>query len=653
VEEVAIGPTTVQPGASSATLYVQVRAAQHRTPSHATPGTALLTGRQVKLRYFVNEDPTVVNASPATTVSGGIGSFTLSSLPLNANVRLEAWMEPSGTSGSFDRDRVAWSTAHIPVGVVVNVTALPDVGDDKYTTSIKRAKFRFTRTGSTAQNLQVFFSLPPENALRAPVSNEDLIAKYGTTGTADYYFVPAGQAWFGPTIVQGGTLNSIWIPTGSTEAVAEVVTRADNVTEEDVVRVELQPGTGYVRGSQTVADVLIYDGPEWTIYELGAYRSGNGNTQNAKSTSARALNSASSSPAMRYAGGAAFDSSGLLNLPASSVGGYWTAGPGGVPSALSDIWSTSAGGTGPLVVGIADNGYMVATSAYRGVRHTGSSFAYLPNLHNGQGQTGEALGISPNAAFIVGSSQLATGVRRPAFWTSSLQIIDLASQLDVSWAGTARAVNNVGSSGQAVCVGDMEMSFDVGSTRWRGFRTRPGVVGVYEVQDRLLAPSEPPTGLPDESLDSAAYAVNSAMSFVTVIAHAAGSYTDPFSGPTSCFWGGRDQNGLNPVGVSLGHWRSPVDSQVIDLRSEARGINNLQWIVGWSQSLSKQRAVFKRSSSAFMRWMDLNDKHLVYGLSGWDLHDAVAINNSGHIVGNGVKSGLTRGFVLIRRGDEN
>jgi len=54
----------------------------------------------------------------------------------------------------------------------------------------------------------------------------------------------------------------------------------------------------------------------------------------------------------------------------------------------------------------------------------------------------------------------------------------------------------------------------------------------------------------------------------------------------------------------------------------------------------------KSASDAGKSWIDLNDKHFVHGLTGWDLAVASSINNQGWIVGIGLKNGQTRGFLL-------
>lgn len=45
--------------------------------------------------------------------------------------------------------------------------------------------------------------------------------------------------------------------------------------------------------------------------------------------------------------------------------------------------------------------------------------------------------------------------------------------------------------------------------------------------------------------------------------------------------------------------------------------------------------------------LDLNDEGLLHGGSGWTLSRAEAINNRGYIVGQGIRNGYTRGFILI------
>ncbi|MBX3731619.1 MAG: type II secretion system protein [Verrucomicrobiae bacterium] len=126
------------------------------------------------------------------------------------------------------------------------------------------------------------------------------------------------------------------------------------------------------------------------------------------------------------------------------------------------------------------------------------------------------------------------------------------------------------------------------------------------------------------------------------------------------FWLPRSESGptsgqLSPA-VALGRWKDPV-SESPDPQSIAFGVNSSQMVVGWSGTSASKRAVLKMGATA--RWLNLNDKHVVHGLGnpppvGWNLQEAVAINEEGSIVGNGTKgsSSTPRAFLLIRRTDE-
>lgn len=59
----------------------------------------------------------------------------------------------------LDPDKDGWATYNYPLGTTVELTASPDLGDDKNMAGAKRAKIRVTRTGPTNSSLVVNLTL--------------------------------------------------------------------------------------------------------------------------------------------------------------------------------------------------------------------------------------------------------------------------------------------------------------------------------------------------------------------------------------------------------------------------------------------------------------------------------------------------------------
>jgi probable HAF family extracellular repeat protein len=107
--------------------------------------------------------------------------------------------------------------------------------------------------------------------------------------------------------------------------------------------------------------------------------------------------------------------------------------------------------------------------------------------------------------------------------------------------------------------------------------------------------------------------------------------------------------GINDNGKIIGYsgpdafiW---VNGTITDLGSlggntYAKGLNNLDQVVGWSNIGSQNHAFLWENGTLF----DLND--LIESQSGWVLNGAKDINNSGQIVGFGMINGEERAFLL-------
>ncbi|MBL9175746.1 MAG: hypothetical protein JNL10_19540, partial [Verrucomicrobiales bacterium] len=213
---------------SGNTLSVPVRTAIHQNARVSAPGPATVPTQTV---VRVEAVATLENGStitlvpavnPTTSLANGqaTATFDFSSVSPNSNlsIQLKAWTDGSttGNGPTFQADQTSWATQSITRGSVVTLTASPDVGDDKNNATAKRAKLYFTRTGSPVSSLpdvSVNFTLP--SPFTAP-SGAQLIASYGTTGTADYSFGAIGGASLFPAT---GVPTQVTIPAGQAQAV--------------------------------------------------------------------------------------------------------------------------------------------------------------------------------------------------------------------------------------------------------------------------------------------------------------------------------------------------------------------------------------------------------------------------------------------------
>ena len=471
---------------SGNTLSVPVRTAIHQNARVLSPGPAtvptqavvrveavatLENGSTITLVPTVN--PTVTPATGQATAT-----FDFSSVSPNSNlsIQLKAWTDGSttGSGPTFQVDQTSWATQSITRGTVVTLTASPDVGDDKNNATAKRAKLYFTRTGALGSSLPVNFTLP--SSFTAP-SGAQLIATYGTTGTADYSFGAIGGASLFPAT---GIPTRVTIPANQAQAVVEIVTRADNLTEQDIARVQLAIGAGYAVGPQRSVDVLIYDGPEWTIQELY-----DPNSYSTVSSSAKAVNNGT------FASGAwsilpqAAGTVQVITIPGGTLeawGADWTLGAA-TPSLISALFQSTGisdrPGLGLPSVVVGNNG----STAVR-VLDNGVGLTTLKNLDSAT-PVSNALGISPDGNWIVGRSQKA-GVYRPVYWNGTMLAnlpVDMINVAAGGQKGTAFAVNK-----NKVAVGETQPSSVV-----RGFRVADISQVINEVTDILKAPGETTT----------------------------------------------------------------------------------------------------------------------------------------------------------------
>ena len=641
-DEVVLGV----PSVSGNTLTVPVRLAYQPTPGSGITATAPQGGMTVWLRTTIGgAAPTAQSALTAT--GSGVATFSIPlTIGANSLVQFLAWKDAgsTGANNAFDEYQDAWATAQWAQNTAVWVKASPDVANDQ---TLARAKFHFYRTGNTTSPpVTVAFSLPVTGLKPAT---------YGSSGTGDYTLVanaitakaPSAWAMSGTT---GGTLT---FGTGQTEAVLDVVPRSDAKLENNVVYLTVDQGTGYAvpQPGNTVtprsATVLIYDGPEFVLFQLddytpilAGYPTNTSAYRFANATAAYALDN-NATP--KIAGGATYlaDAYG----PKQNFGGWWTTV---TPFPLTDFQNDRVGywqGFGAPPLGVSDDGTFVGQLGNYAFRRTtiGTTFnlAHLSTLNvsaavgiNRGLQTGDA-----TSRYIVGKSRNVTGVDRPTVWWggSAYTPVDLGSGspsiLAIDSAGLATAANDYG-----VIVGWAEQTA-VSPKVQRAFRSKEATFAnalPLTLGDELPLPEG--TANTVNNL-STAWAVNSAASIAvgSAINKPPGTYE-----PTAVFWPNRSTgSGPNPKALVLKEINGATDT------SDATAINDIGFIGGWSKVGTTSKATLWRGASVYVLAEDLNDPHIVKLGTGWSLEAVTAINTNRVIVGNGKLNGKTRGFVMV------
>ena len=656
-DEVVLGVPTV----SGNTLTVPVRLAYQPTPGPGTSSTTPQGNAKVWLRT------TIDGAAPTdqwvnTATGTGVANFTINNFASGANslFKFLAWRDAGtlGPNDTFDEYQDAWATAQWAQNTAVWVKASPDVANDQ---TLARAQFHFYRTGnSTSPPVTVAFSLPV-TALKP--------ATYGSTGTGDYTLVAnaitakAPSAW-AMTGTTGGTLT---FGVGQTEAVLDVVPRSDTKLENNVVYLTVDPGTGYAvpEPGNTLtprsATVLIYDGPEFVLFQLddytpilAGYPTNSSAYRFANATAAYALDN-NATP--KIAGGATYlaDSYG----PSQNFGGWWTTV---LPFPLTDFWNDRIGywqGFGAPSLGVSDDGTFVGQLGNNAFRRTttGTTFnlAHLSTLNVSAG-VGINRGL-PSAdganRYIVGKSRVphTTGgapVDRPTVWWGG-SVPTAYTPLDLG--GGSPPIVAANGAGLATAANDY--GFVVG---WAELMAvSPKVQRAFRSKDATLANALPLTlgdelPLPAGTLNdinnlSVAWAVNSATPPSPYVAFAVGSSINIqnfISKPNAVFWPTRTTlSGPNPAALNLKKIGTTVD------QSDATAINDIGFIGGWSKVGTTSKATLWRGAAVNVLAEDLNDPHIVKLGSGWSLEAVTAINNNRVIVGNGKLNGKPRGFVMV------
>ncbi len=637
-EEVVLGVPTL----SGNTLTVPVRLACQPTPS---AGLTAVTTPQANVLLRLR---TTFSSGSYAETSGTTDAYInvdLTGVPAHSLLQFRAWWDAPDGTGNWDEYQDAWATAQWAQNAVVWVKAGPDVANDQ---TLARGQFHFYRTGSLTSTQTVAFSLPVTGLKPAT---------YGSTGTGDYTLVanaalpPSTWAMIGTT---GGTLT---FAANQAEAVLDVVPRSDTKLENNVVYLTVDPGTGYAVPDAVntltarSATVLIYDGPEFVLFQLddytpilAGYPTNTSAYRFADATAAYALDN---NPTPKIAGGATY----LADFygPNQNFGGWWTTV---TPFPLTDFWNDRVGfwqGFGAPSLGVSDDGTFVGQLGNNAFHRT-TTGATINLPHLSAQNVSRAVGLNrglfdPTGRYIVGSSRAANGIDRPVVWWAGeipAKAKDLGENsplLPDTGTGLALAANDSG-----IIVGQAELL--VGGVKiLRAFRPRESANAnanalplALALGDQLPLPAGTPNGTDNLSV---ARAVNTS----DVGAIAVGSaIKKPFAipAPSAVFWPARfTPSAANPAALLLKKMSSVIDT------SDATAINDADLIGGWSKDASTSKATLWRGAATAVLAEDLNDPHVVKPGTSWSLEAFTAINNDRVIVGNGKCNGKPRGFVMV------
>ncbi len=178
-----------------------------------------------------------------------------------------------------------------------------------------------------------------------------------------------------------------------------------------------------------------------------------------------------------------------------------------------------------------------------------------------------------------------------------------------------------------------------GTTVKRGFRTQAGAATQYIIQPNdVLNPEF------DDSLNlSSAYAINASGGVAGVTRNALGRSRPSYWAPTSLtpIFVGDLLDPTYPVSPS-----SPAylqDGEILGLNSAGQMVGR-----GWNSTNQMYRALIATSAGT-QAARDLNDPYFVRLPAGTVLEDAIAINESKHILCNASVNGVARAFLLVPR----
>ena len=638
--ELVIGTPTV----SSNQLVIPVRLAVQRSLLGGFVDTLYASGRKVWLEIAGH------STNSATTGTGGFATFTL---PLSGitheMLELTAYHHLVGTANPpFNPYEVAIAKARHPIGNVVWMEASPDVAVDRRPGSLQFGSLRLRRSGNSASSLTVGI-LPEANGVRYATLNShySLVAVAPATRS-----IPSGTNWV-------HTPTTVTFAANQAEAELRVNPFADEVIERHVVwwKLSAPVSTNYALGHRTTASVAIYDGPEWTLHEI----TDDGTPY--PTTEVFALNNelnGSGQPNPRIAGLATIQHTNGYGQPVYGTAGAWWQGT--LDAVQAFFGSAPPASLAPRALSVANpvsgiTRYVghrgnVTNGLPRAIRLDGSGWnAYLPMPTGWYPYDSTAETISPSGSWIGGYAACFTNVshlQRPVAWTwNGTNMIDLTGGLNPDDDLNAGSVLGVNDSGEFV-----GWRLDGYPVHTRAFRSRTNA-NTLATGDVLLAPEQDypdsTNDIPDSLLSSVAHDISTSTieggAYVSgVAAGESDLYADPGPFlPVPTTWTRRLNSDPNDRGV---HREIPSSFST----GSILGLNSTNQAVGWIGNATggNRRAVY------WPVWWgnpwNLSDPHTVYGVdSSWVLSEAVDINESGVILGNGTKSGSPRGFILIQQ----
>lgn len=286
---------------------------------------------------------------------------------------------------------------------------------------------------------------------------------------------------------------------------------------------------------------------------------------------------------------------------------------------------------------INDFGQVVGESSVNGAAR---AFLYsggsIQNLGTLGGESSVARGIN-NAGIVVGTSALASGVMNAFFYSGGpLQSLGTATTTDGSVSFLSSAAFDINTAGDAV--GSSSRDLTDGTTNANSVLFANGSV-TLKALGLLNAINDSGVMV---GIDNGHGYVISGTSLTAIPAFCGGGFC------------GSNPQDINNMGVMVGdastltarHAFMFANGSLSDLgtlggaNSRALALNELGQIVGTSDSLFGQHAFLFESGT--MR--DLNS--LIDPSTGWTLIEASDINESGQIVGWGIRDGQTRAFLL-------
>ncbi|MBN8247214.1 MAG: hypothetical protein J0L84_07190 [Verrucomicrobia bacterium] len=659
VREVQIGEVTYAAGE----LTVRGRMVEHRLRPAVLNNLNQIKTMNVAAQFRLRAswtDTAGQNQTQSTFADANSGNMFIASPKVtglsgqSGVMRLQLWKDeaasPSGEIGvasTLNADVDAWAEWDFPLAPPsdsswagwigkpsVEITATPDVGDDKNSSAGKRAKIRLRRHGSTVGSLPVRLSLD-HTAITRPGTTppQSLRALYGSP-SGDYTLAPvSGTGTWAADASQpsNATLGTATIANGQSELILEVVPVADNLTEYNLIEARIltdpqQNPPRYASGILKMARVLLFDGPLWTVLPLEGWALPSQTSSSGAAVNAGVVSSTGvwTVPPQIV---------GRVSWPGAAHGGLWTTQSATLSTVLGDnfhpygISFRQDTSTRAKVVGER------LGTAYR-ILDDNTGGVTLPHFTGSSGPS-VAWGISPDGVRTVGYSiHPVTGKRRPAHWTGTAIPTDLSVNLEDPQnerIGEAKAVNNAG-----VVVGYSSGFGFGGFSLKRPFRTAAGGAALTDT-DYLLVPAG---GGGEGTANSVATSGGKH--------HAVGQFKLLTPRYLGARWTPTGTQTLPSVAANLDVlYRSGTG----DFESEAKCINSSLKAVGWSGPSSTsphRRAVIYNGE-----WQDLNDQHFIHASSGWTLQSAEAISDNNVIVGVGTLSGTQKGFILVPRVNGN